>query len=288
MTVVRVPVRWLLVPLIALALVAMARPARADNVDTLIGQLARGADYKVRLSAALSLAKLGDARAISAFVKALGSDSDKTVRGAAAVGLAKLVDGATEKRLRTQAIAALDKAAKGDADPFVKKQAQKALLALRDVDDTTQITAGGIFVDLGPMSAKAQGSDVLKAVMRKTVSATFGKRANGMMLAWPGGGTPSKGQLDAKKVTAYHVDGTLTELSVKEKGAMATVSCKISMLIATYPDKSMFGFLNGGASVQGSSSPGDIALAKEDCVVAVVEDLVTKKIIPTIQTRSGQ
>ena len=84
------------------------------------------------------------------------------------------------------------------------------------------------------------------------------------------------------------VDGTLTDVGVKEKGNSAVISCKISMLIATYPEKSMFGFLNGGASVQASSSPDDVELAKQDCVVAVVEDLVTKKIIPTIQTRSGQ
>jgi hypothetical protein len=282
------PPAWLAIAALVLALIAAPAIARADNVDTLIGQLARGADYKVRLSAALSLAKLGDARAIPAFVKALNSDSDKTVRGAAAVGLAKLVDSTTEKRARKQAIDALDKASRADADPFVKKQAQKALLALRDVDDTAQVAAGGIFVDLGPMSAKPSGADKLKSLMRKTATGVFGKRASAMMLAWPGGGSPSKGQLDAKKVTAYHVDGTLTELTVKEKGASATISCKISMLIATYPEKSMFGFLNGGASVQGSSSPGDVELAKEDCVVAVVEDLVTKKIIPTIQTRSGQ
>jgi hypothetical protein len=221
-------------------------------------------------------------------VRALGSDSDKTVRGAAAVGLAKLVDGSTEKRLRSQAIAGLDRASQGDSDPFVKKQAQKALIALRSVDDTAQVTAGGIYIDLGPMSAKASGADALREVMRKTVKNTFGKRARDMMLAWPGGSTPSRSQLEAKKVTAYHVDGTLTDVGVKEKGNSAVISCKISMLIATYPEKSMFGFLNGGASVQASSSPDDVELAKQDCVVAVVEDLVTKKIIPTIQTRSGQ
>jgi hypothetical protein len=273
----------------ALALVlCLTRGARADNVDTLIGQLSRGADYKVRLSAALSLAKLGDPRAIPAFVRALGSDGDKTVRGAAAVGLAKLVDGSTEKRLRSQAIAGLDRASQGDSDPFVKKQAQKALLALRSVDDTAQVTAGGIFVDVGPMSAKTSGADALRDVMKKTVRTTFGKRAHDMMLTWPGGSAPSRSQLEAKKVSAYHVDGTLTEVTVKEKGASAVISCKISMLIATYPEKSMFGFLNGGASVQGSSAADDVELAKQDCVVAVVEDLVTKKIIPTIQTRSGQ
>jgi hypothetical protein len=59
------------------------------------------------------------------------------------------------------------------------------------------------------------------------------------------------------------------------------------MLLAEFPSKSVFGFLNGGAKVQASSSPSDIALAREDCVAAVVEDLIAKKIIPTIKTKAG-
>jgi hypothetical protein len=60
------------------------------------------------------------------------------------------------------------------------------------------------------------------------------------------------------------------------------------MLIASFPDKSMFGFLNGGATVQASADPSDVAEAKNDCVDAVVEDLVTKKVVPTIKTKAGQ
>jgi hypothetical protein len=62
------------------------------------------------------------------------------------------------------------------------------------------------------------------------------------------------------------------------------VSCKISMLIASYPDKSIFGLLKGGASVQGGSNE---EMDKVDCVSAVVEDMVMKKIIPTIKTKAG-
>ena len=60
------------------------------------------------------------------------------------------------------------------------------------------------------------------------------------------------------------------------------------MLIATFPDKSMFAFLNGGASVQATSSPSEITFATEDCVTAVMEDLIAKKVVPTIKTRTGQ
>ena len=88
--------------MLALAVVAaLAAPARADKVDDLVRDLKTGSDYKVRLSAALSLAKLGDKRAIPAFVIAL-NDKDKTVRGAAAVSLGKLVDAATSGPQKAQ------------------------------------------------------------------------------------------------------------------------------------------------------------------------------------------
>src|SRR5262245_35504739 len=175
--------RRLAVMVAFLVLTLAAGTARADNVDTLIGQLQRGADYKVRLSAALSLAKLGDARAILAFVRALGSDSDKTVRGAAAVGLAKLVDGSTDKRLRAQAIAALDRASTSDSNAFVKKQAEKALTAIRDIDAAAQVVVGGIYVDLGAMSAKTDGGEPMRALMRKTTQKALSKNARDMMTA---------------------------------------------------------------------------------------------------------
>jgi hypothetical protein len=57
------------------------------------------------------------------------------------------------------------------------------------------------------------------------------------------------------------------------------------MLLADFPDKSVFGFLNGGANVQGSASQRDIDLGTQDCIQAVVEDLITKKIVPTIKTK---
>jgi hypothetical protein len=123
--------------------------------------------------------------------------------------------------------------------------------------------------------------------MKKTTEKTFGNKGKDLMIAWPGGKTPTRKDLDAKKVSGFYVDGTLTDLTVKEKGSGATVSCKVSMLIATYPEKSVFGFLNGGASVTASNDAADIALAGEDCLAAVVEDLVAKKIIPTIKIKAG-
>jgi hypothetical protein len=135
------------------------------------------------------------------------------------------------------------------------------------------------------MSDKASRSSAMRDLMRKTVEKTVKKNGSSMFTSWPGGKSPTAKQLKAKKTQAFHVDGTLVSLDTKSKGSTTLVSCKVSMLIATYPKKSMFGFLDGGAKVQAGSSSKEVEYAQEDCVAAVVEDLVSRQIIPTIKSR---
>jgi hypothetical protein len=265
---------------LACALVAFAATdARADNVTDLIGQLKKGSDEKIRLSAVLGLSKLSDQRGVQPLIDAL-KDSDRNVRGAAAIGLGKVVTSSTKPAMQKAAIAALDAAAKSDKSEIVRtraKESSKAITALSSSGGTTSSSSGGlpagtVFVDIGPMSA----SDAkLKAAMRATTQAMLGKSASSWATAWPGGKTPTAAQL--KNIHPFHVDGNVVEVKVSGD----VVSCKISMLIATYPDKSMFGFLKGGASVQGGTTDRD----KADCVNAVVEDMVMKKIVPAIQSK---
>ena len=268
--------------------------AHADAVDSLVDQLEDNSD-KIRLSAALNLTKLGDAKAILPLAKALGNDSDKNVRSAAAVGLGKLVTATTKPNVKKLAIAALTRAAADDSSEFVKAQAEKALKALGGAAPATTSSGssgssgggGGIYVNIGPMSSKtgnAAADPKLRTLMNKIATKTMG-RAPHMPTTWPGG-LPTKAQLASKKVDGFYVDGTLNEVKVTTSGSTSTVSCKVSMLLASFPDKSVFGFLNGGAKVQGSSSQRDIDLGMEDCVSAVMEDLIAKKIIPTICTKA--
>jgi hypothetical protein len=291
----RSPGRLVVIAIVAAAALGVglwSRTARADNVDTLIAQLRDGSDYKERLGAALNLAKLGDARAVPAMVGALSGDSDKNVRSAAAVGLGRLVTDRVKGSARNLAIAALKKASAGDDSEFVKAQADKALAAIGVEGGGESVVragggGGGVYVNLGPMSSKSGTDDAkLRDLMRATAEKTLGRVAREMATTWPGG-EPTKKQLADKKTTGFFVDGTLNELTTKEKGAATIVSCKINMLIASFPDKSMFGFLNGGATVQASNTPSDIALARQDCVSAVIEDLIAKKIVPTIKTKAA-
>ncbi|HEY5950358.1 MAG TPA: HEAT repeat domain-containing protein [Kofleriaceae bacterium] len=274
---------------VLVALLLSAGSARADNVDTLIKQLGDSSD-KVRLAAALNLAKAGNDKAILPLAKSLLNDSDKNVRGAAAVGLGKLIKANPSTKYKSLATANLKTAAANDASEFVKTQAANALTTIGGGGggSTTQPSggAGGIYVNVGPMSSKTTSSknDKLRALMVKTAAKTLSKVAPNMSQSWPSG-TPNKGDLAKKGMSGFYVDGTLNELNIKTSGGGATISCKVSMLLADFPDKSVFGFLNGGASVTASSSQSDQDLASEDCVTAVIENLITSKIVPTIKSK---
>lgn len=276
-----------------LVVIGHAAPAYADNVGELVRQLENDDSDKVRLSAALNLTKLGDARAILPLTKALGNDPDKTVRGAAAVGLGKLVTDKTDPRIKKAAVAMLTQARDSDESSFVRGEADKALKAI-GVTSGTQVqtpppAGGAIYVNIGPMASRTgdPAADAkLRALMVKIASQTMAKVASNMAITWPGG-VPTKAMLDARGTSGFYVDGTVNDVKVKQTGSSMTVSCKINMLLASFPDKSIFGVLNGGGSVQASGARTAISLAGEDCVSAVVEDLIAKKIVPTISSKAG-
>jgi hypothetical protein len=76
--------------LILLALVALAIPAIADEVDDLILDL-EDEDSRVRMEAVEALGDIGDSRAVDPLIEAL-SDEDETVRWKAAVALGDIAD----------------------------------------------------------------------------------------------------------------------------------------------------------------------------------------------------
>lgn len=275
---------------LVVVLLSSARVAHADAVATLVKQLGDSSD-KVRLAAALNLAKAGDERGILPLAKSLLNDKDKNVRGAAAVGLGKLIKGNPSTKYKNLAVANLKTASVNDGSEFVKTQAANALVTIGagggTVKEPPSGGAGGIYVHIGPMSSKTSSSknDKLRALMVKTASKTLTKVASNMQQTWPSG-TPNKGDLAKRKMAGFYVDGTLNELNIKSSGGGATISCKVSMLLADFPDKSVFGFLNGGASVTASGSQSDQDLASEDCVTAVIENLITSKIVPTIKSKA--
>lgn len=282
---------WLLVITMLVITLLVPRLALADNLDSLVKELSADSE-RVRLSAVLNLTKLGDVRGIDPLVKVIANDSDKKVRSAAAVGLGVLGASAS-KAQKAKAVAALQKAASSDASEFVKAKAEDSLKKLGSSGGGTGPTPSGgssIYVNIGPMSSKtgnAANDTKFRALIVKTSASTLARSAPKMEQKWSGSLPTSPQGFAAKGYSAFFVDGTLNELKVQTSGNTATVSCKISMLLASFPDKSIFGMLNGGAKVSGSAAQKDVDLAGEDCVTAVVEDLIAKKIVPTINSKVG-
>lgn len=262
----------------ALALVAWATVARADRVDDLASRLRTDADYKVRLSAAIALGKLGDRRAVPALVDGLG-DSDKSVRLVAAGALGKLVDATVAPDERARAVAALTQAAQRDPEDSVRVQAQRSIDALRALPPP-----GGrsVYVEVGNMADKTARGAAMLPVMRQTVASSLQRRAPTYLVHGPGASSMTD-ELRRAGPRAFFVDASLTKLDMTG----SHVACAISMILATYPQKSMFGFANGSADVDaGSTSERALSSALGDCVNAVLDDLVETKIVPTIQARS--
>ncbi|MBA3541946.1 MAG: HEAT repeat domain-containing protein [Deltaproteobacteria bacterium] len=286
-----------LITLVVVALTLLAgRVAHADSIDTLIKQLE--ADSKnVRLAAAVNLAKQSDQRIVLPFVKVLGNDSDASVRSVAAAGLGRLVTSATKAVFRDLVVKTLTIASTNDDSKDVQKQAAASLALITGKAATTTVSnpgtggggggAGGVYINVGPMSSKTGNADdpKFRDLMRKQTAKTLTKIAAAMAQTWAGGGTPSRAALDKSGTQGFYVDGTLVELKIKDAGSTSTISCKVSMLLASFPEKSMFGFLNGGASVSASTSASEKALASQDCIEAVIENLITKQVVPTIKSK---
>jgi len=110
----------LLVGVVAVALAMFAAPVRADSVDDLAKQLSSSSE-KTRVSATVSLARLGDKRSLKPLVTAL-HDPSAEVRTIAAVALGKLQHKAALPSLRS--------AATDDTDDNVRKKAREAAIAV--------------------------------------------------------------------------------------------------------------------------------------------------------------
>src|SRR5438270_9780626 len=102
--------------LLARCMLLCAPAAAADPSVQSVGELARDNPYKVRLAAALSLAKSKDARAVLALAEALDKDEEATIRRVSALALERMIDVRTADDAKWLAFDALDKAIDSDGD----------------------------------------------------------------------------------------------------------------------------------------------------------------------------
>ena len=136
----------LLVGVVAVALAMSAAPARADSVDDLTKELS-SSNERTRVSATVSLARLGDKRSLKPLVTAL-HDPSAEVRAIAAVALGKLKHKAALPSLRA--------AATDDTDDTVRKKAREAALAVAKANDLDAELPGSAPIAPAPTAKQAR------------------------------------------------------------------------------------------------------------------------------------
>src|SRR5207245_212618 len=80
-------------------------------------------------------------------------------------------------------------------------------------------------------------------------------------------GAPTRGQ------QSFYVDGNLVRLSTQPAGSGVEISCDLKVLVATYPQKSIIMWTDGGATVQTGRSPSQEQAGMRDCLEAAVQGI---------------
>jgi hypothetical protein len=278
-------------------------PAFADRVDDLTAMLSNSSE-KTRLSAVLSLARLGDKRALKPLVQAL-QDPNAQIRAVAAAALGKLGHKAALPALRT--------AATDDLDETVRKSAHDAALA---VAKTNHIDA-----DLpvpgapAPTPSAAASTALAPSHARKTTG--FGRSPHAvedrpdLYVTVKGCNDDSPGKTDkstrrshadvlmqtlkddlrgARQVTMVEndavrwgleqrqIDVSVVKLEMTQAGGYVEVAAELRLAISDNTGK-MMSFLSGGAKVQVPASkykPAFLANMRKEALQGALNGLFDK------------
>lgn len=272
-----------------LATAGLAPPAHADKVGLHVKQLRRGADYKIRLSAALKLSRSSDERAVAAMTAALRRDDSTTIRRVAALSLSKMVDESVPVPVRKRAIAALKRAKSKDKDGKVRENAARSLVALRGLDTNPNAT---VFLHIGkPADLTRAAPRDTAARMHLAVKQSLRDHAPTFAQEWETGKLPTKRQLERRGTKAFFVGASVAQLDVKKNRGRAEVRCSVSVRVSPWEGRDgrerwsadQTASATGNGKVIGASSKSGIDNAKRDCLLAVVESITARQVVPFLQ-----
>ncbi len=290
--------RWFVCVLAMSSLVlAFAGEASADRVKRLTRQLSKSRSAKVRISAALSLAKSNDARAVSALTRALKSDRTPAIRRVAAASLGQRLSRKISRSSRKKIVAALTRARKKDRDSKVRSSA-KVALAKGELGATPrprqQSQKRGIMVGVvAPKNVSRRLPKQTAALLQSQVKQVIKKQAPRSVHTTPGTGMPASSQLASRGLTGYLVSPNISKLKLRRRGAQVLVTCEIKMRLAPWAgagDRLQIqktATVTGSGTVSSGSSKQAIALSSQACIEAVVTQVTANQVVPflTAQTR---
>ena len=268
----------------------LAPPLAADKVDDSASQLKGSRDYKIRLSAALFLAKQqGDRRAVKALARALMVDGESTVRRVAALSLGTLLTPGLPRDARDAGLKALEQSSETDGDKRVRASAGSALLRARaQLGNVASGGHGKLFIHVGKPSDRTgklpSGSvDMVQAAVRSTL------RRNAPDYQTSNGTPPTRAELASRKLRGFIVGAAVAKVAIESSGSSTEVRCTVSLRVSpwTGSDGNERLVANESATASGSgriqTSAGDSRQAAADCAVAVSEELTARQVVPFLR-----
>jgi hypothetical protein len=246
----------------AVALGVAPEPAAADKFHDLSHALIHGKTEKARISAAVSLGRMRDRRAMKPLVRAL-ADRSNVVRALAVSGLGHLEDPA--------ALPALVRAQK-DPDPTVKRRAAEAIAAIR----AARTPKGG-----PPLARRARGRDRLAhyaiaprerrlagqpevfVVLKSALDKSEGRaapRARALRAHQMRSLIVNELRRDEQVtllssvavelgIEPYSVDVSILKMGRSERGPFIEIECQLRVAVSNQRGK-MLSVMTGGAKVQ--------------------------------------
>ncbi|HEY5938584.1 MAG TPA: HEAT repeat domain-containing protein [Kofleriaceae bacterium] len=281
------------VVLAAVCLALAASSVLADTIDTNIRAL-DGGSYKVRLSAALSLAKSRDKKAVIALARALRGDGDATIRRVSALALEKMVDARTDATAKEIAIAALELASTNDRDSKVRDTAEKVLKGLAGLRRTPGVakrtsTKPEVFVNIDSTTDQSKqlpsgaGDRLMRIVRQKVESANF-------KTSWPGG-LPTAAELTSNRSRAFIIASTVTKIEITKVTGGTQVACTVTVRIAPWSGRdggekweaNRAASASGTARAMTGNRDSQIQGGVRDCLDAVAEDVAARRVLPFLK-----
>lgn len=277
----------------ACLLVLCVRTTSADTIDLGVRQLGTDSAYKVRLAAALSLAKSRDPRAVIALAGALRNDSDPSIRRVSALALEKMIDVRTPDDARELGLAALENATTRDNDTKVRETATRALKSLsglRRARRPARSDAPPVFVNIDATTDQSKQlpsgtGDRLARIVKRSVETT------GYATSWPGG-LPTAAELTTARSRAFIVASTVKKIEVTKVGAQTQIACTVAVRVAPWMGKdggerweaNRAASASGSAKATTGNRERDIQGGMRDCVEAVAEDVTARQVVPFLKS----
>lgn len=253
----RVRIRHIATLALALATaLAVSPPAFADRVDDLAKVLEVEKDDKARIAAAVSLGRLGDARAVPPLIRAL-ADRSPVVRGVAASALGHIGD--------ARAIAPLERLLSDPSDA-VRARAREALQTIREKQ--ARAAGGGRAVAASSdqsyvapkerplMRGGASSSPRLMVTVKSTANktSTGGKGMSGklreyMLAALRDTPDVTLDEKAADAAAAFVIDGAITTMRKSTTAKFVELCCEVQFSIANKNGR-ILSIVTGGATMQ--------------------------------------